>query len=425
MTNKPVVGIVLRTALLVSGVFAPFARTHLKRRLAKGKEDPKRWREKLGETDAARPDGPLVWLHGVGVGEVMALRGLIDTMSRARPDLNFLVTSSARSSGAVIAQNLPARTQHQYLPLDLRGPVGAFLDHWRPDLVVWSDQEVWPRLAVTVARRGVPQTYVAARITRKSAKAKARFGDGYGNLYRLLDLRHAQDTRTADTMRMLMGDGSDVVVSGSLKPAAAALADDPPAREAVMQASGRAAWLVASAHDADIDIALDAHVLAQSHLDVDRLLIIAPRDLATAQSIVAACEKRGLTCAVRSKGALPDEDTDVYIADTFGELGLWYRICFAALIGGTFDETQGHNPWEAVALRCSVMHGPRIENFASDFKALDAANGALKAHTAEDIARAINEPDTLDLAQNATSVHQAAALGLGRISDDLLDLLAR
>ena len=217
MTSKPRIGPMLRLVLGVGRILSPFARPVLKRRLAKGKEDPDRWLEKLGQASLPRPDGPLVWLHGVGVGEVMALRGLIESLAAARPDLQFLVTSSARSSGEVFANNLPAKTRHQYLPLDLPKPVAAFLDHWKPDLAVWSDQEIWPRLAVTSARRAIPQAYIAARITEKSAKAKARFGAAYGDLYRLLDLRHAQDEDTATHLRELMGDDSKVQVTGSLK----------------------------------------------------------------------------------------------------------------------------------------------------------------------------------------------------------------
>ncbi|MEL6959967.1 MAG: glycosyltransferase N-terminal domain-containing protein, partial [Pseudomonadota bacterium] len=198
------IGPMLRLVLGAGAVLSPLARPLLNRRLKRGKEEPARIEEKLGRPSAERPDGPLVWLHGVGVGEVMALRGLIVALSGARPDLFFLLTSSARSSAQVIDANLPPRTIHQYLPLDLPGPVGAFLDHWRPDLAVWSDQEVWPRLAVSAAQRGIPQAYVAARITDASAAARARFGRAYGDLYRLMDLRLAQDEGTASHLSSLM-----------------------------------------------------------------------------------------------------------------------------------------------------------------------------------------------------------------------------
>jgi hypothetical protein len=104
---------------------SPLAEPLLRRRLARGKEDPARWREKLGEPTAARPQGRLAWLHAVGLGEVLALRGLIAEMADRAPDLSFLVTSTARSAALATARNLPPRTIHQFLPLDLRDPAGG------------------------------------------------------------------------------------------------------------------------------------------------------------------------------------------------------------------------------------------------------------------------------------------------------------
>lgn len=421
MIKKPQLGPMLRLVLGVGRVVSPLAEPLLKRRLAKGKEDPVRWREKLGEATVRRPDGPLVWLHGVGVGEVMALRGLIESLLVQRPDLNFLVTSSARSSGEVFAKNMPPRTQHQYLPLDFPYPATAFLDHWRPDLVVWSDQEIWPRLAVQVARRGVPQAYVAARITQASAKAKARFGHAYGDLYGLLDLRHAQDADTAAHLTDLMADSAPVSVHGSLKAAAAPLREDAALRAALP--TDRPIWVAASAHRADVDIALAAQQHALIKDGMDRLLIIAPRDLADADYIAHGCQKLSLTYAQLSKAEMPDARTQVLIADSFGALGTWYRASFAALIGGTFDATNGHNPWEAVAVGCPVLHGPRVKNFANDFEVLNAAQAVRPVERVDDIVTALADPNLQQIATRATDVRDQAARGMEGTTKALLALL--
>lgn len=403
----------LRLVLATGAVLAPLAGPILKRRLKRGKEDPARWREKLGEPGLARPEGTLVWLHGVGVGEVMALRGLIAQMRATRPELRFLVTSSARSSAQVIEGNLPDGVQHQYLPLDFPGPVRAFLDHWRPDLAVWSDQEIWPRLAVTLRRRGVPQALVAARITDASARAKTRFGGAFGDLYRLLDLRHAQEARTAGHLADLMGDDTPVEVSGSLKAAAAVLADDPALRA---EFDGRGpVWVAASAHPADMEVAIAAQALLR-----DRLLILAPRDMGDVGPAVALCDAAGLSWAKRSEGSGPCE---VLIADSFGELGIWYRLADVALIGGTFDGTEGHNPWEAVALETAVLHGPRVRNFEEDFAALNAADAALLVPDAAALAEALRDPELRAMITRASAVRNEAAQGTARIAADLLKLL--
>ena len=426
------IGPMLRLVLAVGGALSPLAGPMLNRRLKRGKEDPARLREKLGEPSAERPAGPLIWLHGVGVGEVMALRGLIERLSLERADLNFLVTSSARSSAQVIDANLPARTIHQYLPLDFPGPVARFLNHWQPDLAVWSDQEVWPRLAATCAKRRIPQAYVAARITDDSAKARARFGAAYGDLYGLMDVIHAQDDRTAENLRGLMGPKGDVTVTGSLKAAAARLADDPDLRERLPK--NRRIWLAASAHPADVDAALNAQHFAQTERGADWLLIIAPRRLDTAPDIEQACADLGLTHATRSAGGWPDGETSVFIADSFGELGVWYRAAHAALIGGTFDGTEGHNPWEAIALNCPVLHGPRTANFATDYKVLQDAKASWPIGWADtaapqpkisDIVAALQDASLPDQAKRAAKVQADAAKGVAQIAGDLLALLPR
>ncbi|MCF2872460.1 3-deoxy-D-manno-octulosonic acid transferase [Octadecabacter sp. G9-8] len=423
MTSKPKIGPMLRLVLGVGALLQPFARPVLTRRLTKGKEDPDRWREKLGQTDAQRPDGPLIWMHGVGVGEVMALRGLIDALSRERPDLNFLVTSSARSSGDVFAKNLPARTQHQYLPLDLPGPVAAFLDHWRPDLAVWSDQEIWPRFAVEAARRSIPQAYVAARITDASAKAKSRFGQAYGDLYRILDLRHAQDAGTAAHLHALMGDDTPVAVTGSLKPAAAPLTFSQNDLTAFVDIrTQRGLWLVASSHSADETVALKAHkILRQTQPDA--ILLIAPRDAARAPAIAQTAQDMGLPTSLRSDTDRPGDSDAVYIADSYAELGTWYRATQIALIGGTFDATEGHNPWEAVPLHAAILHGSRTANFDLDFKALHAGQACKEVTDAASLATALLDPATINLHAAAITVRRTALLNVRTIADDLFALL--
>lgn len=413
----------LRLVLGVGALLSPLARPLLQRRIKRGKEDPVRWVEKLGQATMPRPDGPLIWLHGVGVGEVMALRGLIESLSAARPDLSFLVTSSARSSGDVFAKNMPPRTRHQYLPLDLPTGVRSFLDHWRPDLAVWSDQEIWPRMAVSVARRGIPQAYVAARITDASAKAKMRFGAAYGDLFRLLDARHAQDAGTASHMAAVMGDETPVAVTGSLKAASAPLAFDPATR-AEVEVLQNPIWLVASAHRADIDVALAAYGILLNDKEVRSSLIIAPRAMADAQYIEDTAKRMGLAASTRSTGAATAE-TQVLIADSFGDLGAWYRAAPAALIGGSFDATQGHNPWEAVALNCAVLHGPKVKNFATDYATLNAARAAKEIRSAKDLADALTDPTLKDMAQRAADVRAQAGLGVAQITEDLLAFLDR
>ncbi|MFD2174552.1 3-deoxy-D-manno-octulosonic acid transferase [Rhodobacter lacus] len=358
--------------LAASRLLAPLAPVLLQRRLEQGREIPGRWREKLGEPGLPRPAGRLVWLHAVGLGETMALRGLIAALETRAPDLAFLVTSSTRGSAEVFARDMGATTRHQFLPLDIAPYWARFLDHWRPDLAIWSEQDLWPGAMFSAAKAGVPQALVNARMNAHSYKKRRRLAPVYRAALRQLALTDAQDAATARHLAALGAE--NVTVSGSLKPAGPPLGADG-AELARLQArlAGRRIWLAASSHPGDEAEALAALETAPA----ETLLILAPRFVERRGEIAADLAARGLPCAQRSKGELPAADTRVFLADTLGEMGLWYRLAEIALIGGGFrDAIGGHNPWEAVQLGCPVLHGPDTGNFRADYAALDAAGAA-------------------------------------------------
>lgn len=347
----------------------------LQRRLSKGRELPERWREKLGEATAVRQEGQLVWLHGVGLGEAMALRGLIHALSEQAPDLRFLVTSSTRNAAEVFTRNMPARTVHQFLPLDAMTFLDRFLDHWRPNFVIWTEQDIWPNAIFAVATRDIPQALVNARITERSYSKRKFLAPLYRTAFRCLSLIDAQDTATAGRLERL-GVHKTVSVSGSLKTAGGPLQVDQKELAALRSAlDGRRIWVAASSHLGD-----EKEVIAAMRgLDGSEwLLILVPRDVSRADSIALSLKSADLTFVRRSRGQVPERSTRVWLADSYGEMGLWYRLGKVALIGGGFDAIGGHNPWEAVQLGTAILHGPDTMNFHADYARLDAAGAARK-----------------------------------------------
>ena len=168
--------------------------------------------------------------------------------------------------------------------------------------------------------------------------------------------------------------------------------------------------------------ALEAHHFIRN-ADPSALLIIAPRDIQRAGEIEHAAKWFNMPAKRRSLDAHPTAETAVYIADTFGELGTWYRLASAALIGGTFDSTEGHNPWEAVALECAVLHGSHTRNFQDDYVKLQQANASRLVTSPQEISRALADPNFSDQIARATAVRDQDAQGLGKITADLIDLL--
>jgi 3-deoxy-D-manno-octulosonic-acid transferase len=396
--------------MIATGVIEPIAPIILKRRLKRGKEHPTRWREKLGYPSAPRPNGPLIWMHGVGVGEVMALRGLILMMREMRPDLQFLITSTALNSATAWDRNPIEGAVHQFLPIDLPKAMDRFLSHWKPDLAIWAEQDLWPAMVWRVAERGIGQAIVNARLNNDAFEKRAKAAEVYGAALSRIAMIDAQDEETATNLTKL--GGRDVTISGSLKPIAPPLSNWPEERAAIEQGlNGRSLWLCASSHPADEAIALDAQTQRTGSL-----LVIAPRRPERTDDIVAAATERGLKVAIGADSASL-RDADVIIANSFGQLGLWYRLAEFALIGGTFCDIEGHNPWEAVNLNCPVLHGPRTANFASDYRILDGVGGAL----------AINGPKEIVALDHATLSTQAIAATtlIAAERDRKLDLAAR
>lgn len=405
-------GFALRAYSVLARGLALVAPWHLKRRLARGREDPARWREKLGQAGQARPAGRLIWLHGVGLGEVMALRAVIAALTRVDPELNFLVTSSARSSAQVIGANLPPRTLHHYLPLDAPAFLTAFLDHWQPDLSIWSDQDLWPLAVLMADQRGIPLVYLNARITDASLKKRIFIKSLYDDLLKRFQLVLAQDGRSAHNLTTL--GAKNVTVSPSVKAAAPTLAADP-AEHARMQAMfhGRRVWVAASTHPEDETVALAAHAGLYAS-DPRWLLVLVPRDPRRHLSLT-------LPFAQRSTGQALDTQP-VYLADSFGELGLWYRLGFAALIGGSFGPVQGHNPWEAAALGCAVLHGPHVTNFKNDYSALHQSKAAREISDAASLIAALTDPDLPAMARRGQALTQQAP-ALDGLATRLLGLM--
>lgn len=402
----------LRAYLVASRAIPLVAPRVLGLRLARGKELPDRWREKLGEPSLPRPDGPLVWLHAVGLGEVLALRGLIAAMA-GQSGAEFLVTSTTRGSAEVLAKNLPPRTRHQFLPLDAPGYLERFLDHWRPSLSIWAEQDLWPGAVHAVDARGIPQALVNARMNPDAYARRRRWAGLYADLFARFRLITAQDGVTADHLQALGAKG--VSVRSSLKAAAPPLAADPKdlaaAREALV---GQRPVLLASSHHDDEFATLAAF----RALRRKPLLVIAPRDPARADEIAARVAEHGMTSTRRSRGEGPT--ADIWIADTLGEMGLWYRLCPVTILGGTFGATEGHNPWEPAALGSAILHGPRTANFASDFNALHEA-AAARLVMPDSLAAALEE-DHAAMAARARAVSGAAQGALAPLGAELLAL---
>jgi 3-deoxy-D-manno-octulosonic-acid transferase len=392
---------------LAAGAAAPVLPAYLRRRAARGKEVAERLGERRGE-GAARPDGPLLWLHAASVGEALSLLPLIEALAAAAPGLQMLLTTGTVTSATLLARRLPpalaSRCRHRFVPLDVPGWVARFLDGWRPDAAVFAEAELWPNLIAAAAARGVPLALVNARMSARSA-ARWRWAPGLARqVLSPFRLVLAQTEADAARLRAL---GAPAQCWGNLKYAAPPLPAEG-AELARLRAllGARPVWLAASTHAGEEAIVLAAHRrLAAAHPGL--LTIIVPRHPERGNEIAALAA--GLPVARRAAGGDPGPATAVLVADTLGELGLFYRLAAAAFVGGSLVPHGGQNPLEPARLRCPVLVGPHTWNFAEVIARLAAAGGLVRIHPGTDPAGALAEAVSAMLTSPGRARAQAEA----------------
>ncbi|MEL7347390.1 MAG: glycosyltransferase N-terminal domain-containing protein [Pseudomonadota bacterium] len=407
----------LSAYLALSSVAAPFAGPILRRRLARGKEEAGRLGERQGRAGLARPPGPLVWLHGASVGEAMTALPLAAAL-RAEPSRpTVLLTTGTVTSAARVSALAPAGVLHQYVPVDTAPAVRRFLRHWRPDVAIWIESEFWPRLMVETARAGVPMFLMNARLSARSAASWARRPAMARKLIGLFRTIMPQD---AETVRRLTALGADPARLD--EPANLKMLIPPPEADAAAVAglreslSGRPVWLAASTHPGEEAMVIAAH-RALLPRRPGLLTILAPRHPDRGEALAAEIHAAWLSLARRSEGAGPPEG-GIWLADTLGEMGLWYRLAPVALVGGSLVAMGGHNPFEPAALGAAILHGPHTENFAPAYAALAAAGGARAVTDGASMATALEHLIAADgaptPAQAAMTTAAAAVLEAGR-----------
>lgn len=356
----------------------PLLRGLLNRRLAKGKEDPERISERRGRASIPRPDGKLIWLHAASVGEAQSALILIEQTLSRYTGLTFLVTTGTRTSAELMARKLPERAIHQYYPLDHPKWVGRFLDHWQPDLCFWMESELWPNMILEIKERKIPAALINARLSERSFKRWKMIAQDAQALLSSFDVILAQTPLEEGYFKAL--GANNVHISDNLKYSAQPLSCDQSDLDELINAfKERTVWLYASTHKGEESLACDLHNALISKFP-DLLTVIVPRHPDRGQEISAICEEFGLDPVLRRDLIrLPDADTDIYIANTIGELGLFYRACPIACIGRSFsdDGGGGHNPIEAALLGCAALHGPHVQNLQDIFDDMREAGAAI------------------------------------------------
>ncbi len=350
----------------------PFAGTILNWRLKRGKEDPARVQERRGIASIPRPPGALVWLHGASVGEVLSIQPVVEQIKKQ--GFSVLVTSGTVTAAQTVAQRMPAGTLHQYVPLDTPQFLSSFLNHWQPGLVLVAESEFWPNLLTEVSDRNIPLVLVNGRLSERSFRRWRGARKTVKNLLSTFDLCLAQDQEVADRLTEL---GAPRVIStGNLKFDVM----PPPADAQAMQEMkrtihGRPIFLAASTHRGEDEAVIDAHLDVMAKIP-NLLTIIVPRHPERGGEIANLVQDAQLNPAMRSRHHLPDQGTHIYVADTIGELGLFYRLSPIVFMGGSLIKHGGQNPIEPAKLDNAILHGPHVYSFSNVYSELNRQRAA-------------------------------------------------
>ena len=357
---------------IATALLSPLAPALLGARVRNGKEDLDRLPERSGRAGLDRPAGGLVWAHGASIGETQALLPLVEAL--VARGLKVLVTSGTLTSAEILARRLPPGARHQFVPLDVPRFVERFLDHWRPDLALFAESEIWPNLLIGLDRRAIPAVLVNGRLSAHSHAGWRRVPAVAGALFGRFALCLAQSDADAQRLASLGAPVGGAV--GNLKFDIAPLPADPAAVEALAgRLAGRPIWMAASTHPGEDEAIIRQHRTLREALP-GLLTILAPRHPARAQEIADYALSAGLDVTRRSDGGRPEAARDLHLVDTVGELGLFYRLVPLVFMGGSLVPHGGQNPIEPTRLGAAVLHGPHVANFADIYRALDEAGGA-------------------------------------------------
>ncbi len=370
-----------------------------------------------------RPDGPLIWIHAESVSGADAILTLVRTLLNQNPNLSCLITSTTEAVARALNGQMPARTINQTIPADAEKQISAFLDHWQPDLSVWTETSFQPAFVVETSRRKILIVYIEAIMSTKSFGRYRLFNGMTTSLLHRFDHILTQDDASKKHLQNLGARPSQIEVSGRLNDSVPPLSHDETHRKALARAiAGRALWLAAMTCDGEEQTIIAAHKSARRSYP-ELLLIIAPRDPSRGDEIAAMLCDQGCAIARRSKNQQIDMRTEVYLADVPEELGLWYRLAPVSFLGGSLVACGGCNPLNAAALGSAILHGPEVFDFADTYDTLSAAAACVSVTDGPDLAKKLEATLSPERAAHLATAAWGAFNQNSRGYDRAVDLL--
>ena len=374
----------LRFYLFLSFLLDPIYFIYQLISVLRGKENPKRFWERWVTKQIKRPSGKLIWLHAASVGESLSLLPLVEKIIADDPKINILITSTTKTSAEILEKISVPQIIHRMAPYDTFFVSKRFLKYWEPDLAVRVESEIWPRILLELKKNKIPNFLLNARFSKKSIVRIEKQAESASFLFSLFDRIHVQEKSTKEILTKVGIENQKIKVTGSLKDSREILPVDEDIIKQFQTVIGeKKIWLAACTHPGEDEIVLKAHK------KIGGLLLIAPRHIERGKQTASLSRSMGFSTQLRSKAANIRAETAVYVADTMGEMGIWYSLSKAAFIGGSLVDKGGHNPVEAVQLNTFILHGPHIYNSEEKYDKLQEVGLCFQVSGEKDIVQQI------------------------------------
>lgn len=386
---------------LISLAFPLIKATYIKKRQKIGKEHATRFNERLGIYSKERPAGKLYWLHGASVGESVSMLPLIERLLNDDKDLSILVTTGTLTSAEIMEKRLPERAFHQFIAFDTPKFAKRLLRHFRPDAVLWFESELWPSFLSEIKKTGVPLILVNGRVSDKSFKSWQKFKFISRELLGCFSLCFGQSEQDKNRLKIL--GAKRAVCAGNLKYAGMPLPVDKEKLMKLKEKIGeRKVFLISSTHHNEEE-QLAVHLRELERAVKDVLTIIVPRHPERGREVEEMLKRKGFRVSLRSRGEEIEDATEVYVADTIGEMGLWYALSPLCFIGGSLVNHGGQNFIEPARDKTAVIIGPYTHNFADMLLRAKAAGAVWQVQSAADVIeeaeRLLREPEEMTARQ--------------------------
>ena len=355
---------------LLTYLFYPFAPIYLQFRKLKQKEHSSRYIEKLSKINSQRNDGFLVWVHVASVGEAMSILPLIDKFIEEKKINKILITSITLTSGKILEKKFDQNSKvvHQFLPLDIPIFINKFLDHWKPNLSIFIDSEIWPNLILQTNKKKIPLLLVNARITRKSFdrwKFVIRFAK---KIFEKFNLCIVSNQESENFLKIL--GARNIKSFGNLKFSNTKKDLKKLDSNFLDKIKNRKIWCAASTHPTEEILCAKSHISVKKEYK-NILTIIIPRHIDRVNKITQELSNLNLRVVTSSNLNELDIKTDILLVDSYGEASKFYNISKYVFLGKSLVKSlindSGQNPIEPARLGCKILHGPNVSNFAETY----------------------------------------------------------